>query len=39
VLERENDPKVKNSSPADFTDASFFKDIEKSGMIDQLYRK
>jgi ABC-type nitrate/sulfonate/bicarbonate transport system substrate-binding protein len=39
VLERESDPKVKNSAPADFVDASFFKEIEKSGMIDQLYRK
>jgi NitT/TauT family transport system substrate-binding protein len=39
VLERENDPKLKNSSPAEFTDASFFNDIDKSGMIDQLYRK
>jgi ABC-type nitrate/sulfonate/bicarbonate transport system substrate-binding protein len=39
VLERESDPKVKNSAPADFVDASFFKEIEKSGMIEQLYRK
>jgi NitT/TauT family transport system substrate-binding protein len=39
VLARENDPKLKNAAPAEFTDASFFKDIEKSGMIDQLYRK
>jgi ABC-type nitrate/sulfonate/bicarbonate transport system substrate-binding protein len=39
VLERETDPKVKSSSPADFIDGSFFRDIEKSGMIEQLYRK
>lgn len=39
VLERENDPKVKSLAPADFVDASFFKEIEKSGMIEQLYRK
>jgi NitT/TauT family transport system substrate-binding protein len=39
VLERETDPKLKNSAPAGFTDASFFKDIEKSGLIEQLYRK
>lgn len=39
VIERENEPKVKNASPAEFTDPSFFEDIEKSGLIDQLYRK
>ena len=39
VLERENDPKLKSSLPADFVDASFFREIEKSGMIEQLYRK
>jgi NitT/TauT family transport system substrate-binding protein len=39
VLERETDPKTKNFGPADFVDASFFKEIEKSGMIEQLYRK
>jgi NitT/TauT family transport system substrate-binding protein len=39
VLERETDPKVKSLGPADFVDASFFKEIEKSGMIEQLYRK
>jgi NitT/TauT family transport system substrate-binding protein len=39
VLERETDPKVKSLSPADFVDASFFREIEKSGMIEQLYRK
>lgn len=39
VLDRENDPKLKTMSPADFVDASFFRDIEKSGLMEQLYRK
>ena len=39
VLDRENDPKLKVMSPSDFTDASFFRDIERSGLIEQLYRK
>jgi len=39
VLDRETDAKLKTMSPADFVDASFFREIEKSGMIEQLYRK
>ena len=39
VLERESDPKTKSLGLADFVDASFFKEIEKSGVIEQLYRK
>ena len=39
VLGRENDAKLKTMSPADFVDASFFREIEKSGLIEQLYRK
>jgi len=39
TLDRETDPKAKSASPADLVDASFFKEIEKSGMIEQLYRK
>jgi len=39
VLDRENDAKLKTMSPADFVDASFFREIEKSGLIEQLYRK
>jgi len=39
VLDRETDPKVKGFSTADFVDASFFKEIEKSGLIERLYRK
>ena len=39
VLERESDPKVKSSSPAEYVDTSFFKEIERSGLIEKLYRK
>ena len=39
VLDRETDPKVKGFAIADFIDGSFFRDIEKSGYIEQLYRK
>jgi ABC-type nitrate/sulfonate/bicarbonate transport system substrate-binding protein len=39
VLERESDAKVKNSSPAEYVDASFFREIAKSGMVEHLYRK
>lgn len=39
VLDRETDPKVKSFATADFVDASFFREIENSGMIEQLYRK
>jgi len=39
VLEREPDPKVKSFAIADFIDGSFFRDIEKSGYVEQLYRK
>jgi ABC-type nitrate/sulfonate/bicarbonate transport system substrate-binding protein len=39
VLEREPDPKVKSLALAEFTDASFFKEIERSGLIEQLYKK
>lgn len=39
VLDRETDPKVKSFSTGDFVDASFFKEIEKSGMVEQLYRR
>jgi ABC-type nitrate/sulfonate/bicarbonate transport system substrate-binding protein len=39
VLDRETDPKVKSLALADFIDGSFFKEIEKSGLIEQLYRK
>ncbi len=39
VLDREIDPKAKSFSTADFVDASFFREIEKGGMIEQLYRR
>src|SRR5262245_22501857 len=39
VLDRETDPKVKSFAIADFVDPSFFREIEKSGLIEQLYRK
>lgn len=39
VLDRENDAKLKTMSPTDFVDASFSREIEKSGLIEQLYRK
>ena len=39
LLERESDPKAKSAKPADFVDVSFLKEIDKSGMIDQLYKK
>jgi ABC-type nitrate/sulfonate/bicarbonate transport system substrate-binding protein len=39
VLDRESDAKLKTMSTADFVDASFFREIEKSGLIEQLYRK
>jgi ABC-type nitrate/sulfonate/bicarbonate transport system substrate-binding protein len=39
VLDRESDPKVKSSSVADYVDASFFREIEKSGLIEKMYRK
>jgi ABC-type nitrate/sulfonate/bicarbonate transport system substrate-binding protein len=39
VLERDSDAKSKSLSPADFVDASFFREIEKSGFVEQLYRK
>jgi NitT/TauT family transport system substrate-binding protein len=39
VLERENDPKVKGLSTAEYVDASFFREIEKGGLMEKLYRK
>ncbi len=39
ILDRESDPKAKNFKPADFVDLSFLKEIEKSGLMESLYRK
>lgn len=39
VLDRETDPKVKSFAVGDFVDGSFFKEIERSGLIERLYRR
>lgn len=39
VLDRETDPKIRNSPVAEYVDASFFREIEKSGLIEKLYRR
>jgi len=39
VLDRESDPKARNFKPADFVDLSFLREIERSGLIENLYRK
>ena len=39
ALNRESDPKAKQFKPADFVDLSFLKEIDKSGLVDKLYRK
>ena len=38
VIDRETDSKIRSTSVADVIDASFFKDIENSGLIEQLYK-
>lgn len=38
VLDRESDPKIRSTLVADVIDATFFKEIEKSGLIEQLYK-
>ena len=38
VIDRESDPKIRSTSVADVIDPTFFKDIEKSGLIEQLYK-
>jgi hypothetical protein len=38
VLDRETDPKIRSTSVADVIDATFFKDIEKSGLLERLYK-
>jgi NitT/TauT family transport system substrate-binding protein len=39
ALSRESDAKAKQFKPADFVDLSFLKEIDKSGLVDKLYRK
>jgi hypothetical protein len=38
-LDRETDPKAKSFKPADFMDLSFLREIEKSGLLAELYGK
>ena len=38
-LDREADPKAKSMKPADFMDLSFLREIEKSGLLTELYGK
>lgn len=39
MLERESDPKAKDFKPADFVDLSPLKEIDRSGLVEKLYRK
>jgi NitT/TauT family transport system substrate-binding protein len=39
VLDRESDPKAKTFKPASFIDLSFLKEIDRSGLVEKLYRK
>jgi len=39
VLDRETDPSAKSLTVGDFIDGSFFKEIEKSGLVEQLYQR
>ncbi len=39
ALDRESDPKAKNFKPADFIDLSFLKEIDRGGLVENLYRK
>ena len=38
VLDRDSDPKTRSLPVADLIDPSFFREIEKSGVIEKLYR-
>jgi hypothetical protein len=38
VIDRETDSKIRSTSVTDVIDASFFKGIEKSGLVEQLYK-
>ena len=38
VLDRESDPKIRSISIADVIDATFFKDLAKSRLIEHLYK-
>jgi NitT/TauT family transport system substrate-binding protein len=39
VLDRESDPKAKNFKQGDFIDLSFLREIDRSGLVDKIYRK
>lgn len=39
VLDRESDPKAKTFKPAVFIDLSFLKEIDRSGLVEKIYRK
>lgn len=39
VLDRESDPKAKTFKPSNFIDLSFLKEIDRSGLVDKIYRK
>lgn len=39
ALDRESDPKARNFKPADFVDLSFLKEIDRSGLVEKIYRK
>jgi hypothetical protein len=35
----DRDPRAKNAKPEQFIDASFLREIEKSGFVSKLYQK
>ncbi len=39
VLDRETDPKAKTFKPSNFVDLSFLREIDRSGLVDKIYRK
>jgi NitT/TauT family transport system substrate-binding protein len=39
VLDNESDPKAKNFKPADFVDLSFLNEIDRSGLVEKVYKK
>jgi ABC-type nitrate/sulfonate/bicarbonate transport system substrate-binding protein len=39
VLDRESDPKAKSGKPASFVDLSFLRELDRSGLVDKIYRK
>lgn len=39
LLDQESDPKAKSFKPADFVDLSLLREIDRSGLVEKLYRK